>query len=108
MQTINIKPLSVNQAWQGKRYKTKDYKQYEKALLLLLKRQNIPTGRLKLTIEAGLSNKCQDVDNILKPFIDILQKKHHFNDREIFELVVRKQLVKRGQEFVYYLIEPVR
>ena len=105
MQTIKIKPLSVNQAWQGKRYKTKDYKIYEKSLLLLLKQQKVPPGRLKLTIEAGLSNKCQDVDNILKPFIDVLQKKHHFNDREIFEINVKKQIVKRGQEFITYLIE---
>ena len=107
MQTIKIKPLSVNCAWRGRRFKTKAYKQYEINLLKLLKQQKVPSGRLKLTIEAGLSNKCQDVDNILKPFIDVLQKKHHFNDREIFEISVKKQLVKGGQEFITYLIEAV-
>jgi len=33
---INYKPLSVNEAWQGKRFKTKAYKDYEKSLMLLL------------------------------------------------------------------------
>ena len=33
---INIKPLSVNKAWQGKRFKTKKYKAFETELLLKL------------------------------------------------------------------------
>jgi len=31
-QKINIKPLSVNDAWKGKRYKTEKYKNYENVL----------------------------------------------------------------------------
>ena len=32
---IKIKPLSVNKAWQGKRFKTREYKSYEELLLYL-------------------------------------------------------------------------
>jgi hypothetical protein len=33
---IQIKPLSVNQVWQGKRFKTPKYKSYEMQLMLML------------------------------------------------------------------------
>ena len=33
---LKIKPLSVNQVWQGKRFKTKTYKDYEKNVLAIL------------------------------------------------------------------------
>ena len=38
---LNVKPLSVNQCWQGRRYKTKAYKQYEKALLQILPKYDL-------------------------------------------------------------------
>ena len=31
---VNIKPLSVNQAWAGRRFKTPKYKAFEKEMLL--------------------------------------------------------------------------
>ena len=39
---IDIKPLSVNEAWQGRRYKTPKYKQYQETLLWLLPKIKIP------------------------------------------------------------------
>jgi len=39
---INIKPMSVNTAWQGKRYKTTLYQRYEKIVMVLLKKMAIP------------------------------------------------------------------
>lgn len=103
---INIKPLSVNQCWQGKRFKTPKYKQYEFELLLLLKSNlNIPKGRLRLLITFGLSSKLNDIDNGLKPFIDILQKKYGFNDRDIYKLEVEKVIVPKGKEFIEFQIK---
>jgi Holliday junction resolvase RusA-like endonuclease len=103
---INIKPLSVNQCWQGKRFKTPKYKQYEIELLLLLKSNlNIPKGRLSLLITFGLSSKLNDIDNGLKPFIDILQKKYGFNDRDIYKLEVEKVIVPKGKEFIEFEIK---
>ena len=37
---LNIKPMSVNEAWQGKRFKTNEYKQYEKSCFILLNHYN--------------------------------------------------------------------
>ena len=103
---INIKPLSVNQCWQGKRFKTPKYKSYEFELLLLLKSNlSIPKGRLSLSITFGLSSKLNDIDNGLKPFIDVLQKKYGFNDRDIYKLEVEKVIVPKGQEYIDFKIK---
>lgn len=95
---INIKPLSVNKAWQGKRFKTKEYKNYERDLLLLLPK-TINTDFKELNIKIGV-NTLFDIDNCLKPLIDILQKKYKFNDRYIMKLIIEKEVVKKGEEYI--------
>ena len=101
---INIKPLSVNQCWQGRRFKTKIYKGYEKELLLKLTKISVPNKQIGLNIVFGFSNKGSDIDNPLKPFLDILQKKYNINDRDIYELNVKKEIVKKGSEFISFKI----
>jgi len=97
---VNIKPLSINQCFQGRRFKTPKYKQYEKELMILLPALSVPSGLLEVIITFGLSSKLNDIDNGLKPFIDILQKKYLFNDRDIYKLVVEKKIVPKGAEFI--------
>jgi Holliday junction resolvase RusA-like endonuclease len=99
---ISIKVLSVNQAWCGRRFKTPKYKAYEKELWYLLPNKNIPKGKLALDIVVGHSNKGADIDNFLKPFLDVLQKKYIFNDNRIFKLVVEKKIVKKGEEYISF------
>lgn len=105
MKKINIQPLSVNNCWQGRRFKTKEYKQYEKDLLLILPKQKISDAPFKITIEFGFSSKLADIDNPLKPFLDILQKKYNINDREVYELNVKKSITTKGSEYIKYSIE---
>lgn len=99
---ILIKPLSVNKAWQGKRFKTRDYKAYEQELLLILPRIGIPKGNLEVYYEVGYSNKLSDIDNFVKPFQDILQKKYNFDDNRIYKLVIEKKIVKKGKEYIKF------
>jgi Holliday junction resolvase RusA-like endonuclease len=104
---IGIKPLSVNQAWKGKRYKTEQYKKYEFALLLLLpEKLTIPVGPLKLYYEFGFSSAASDNDNPVKPLQDIISKKYKFNDNRIFETLIRKTKVKKGAEYLTFEISP--
>ena len=103
---LHIKPMSVNLAWQGKRYKTNDYRDYEAIVCALLPRLTIPDGNLCLTLEFGL-NKQADIDNPLKPFIDCLQKKYGFNDRYIYELRVKKKDVKNGDGYIQFSIDSI-
>jgi len=107
MYLLKIKPLSVNKVWQGRRFKTEDYETYEEELFYILKPLKIPDGKLKLTIVFGFSNKASDVDNCLKPFIDILQKKYNFNDKYIYKIDVEKKDVKKGMEYISFELSPL-
>ncbi len=101
---VNIKPLSVNRTWQGKRYRTPEYKQYIHDVMYQLETVDIPRGPLELHIQVGLSNKQADLDNTAKPFIDILQKKYGFNDSRIYSLVMLKRIVPKGSEYISFFI----
>jgi len=103
---IDIKPLSVNEAWRGRRFKTDKYKQFERDLMFLLPGLSVPEGELFIQIEWGLSSKSADIDNPLKSFLDILQKKYSFNDKEIMELIVTKKHVSKGEEYIKFKIKP--
>jgi Holliday junction resolvase RusA-like endonuclease len=98
---INEKPLSVNLAWQGKRYKTPAYKNYEKAILLRMPPSKVDSAQmLRVEFFFGFSNQASDLDNPVKLLMDIAQKKYGFNDKNVFELNVRKCLVDKGDEFI--------
>ncbi len=105
MITLEVKPLSVNEVWQGRRFKTEKYEDYELLVTLKLPKLTIPAGKLKVKYIFGLSSKAADVDNCVKPFTDILQKKYGFNDKLIYEMDIRKEDVKKGQEFIKFQIE---
>ena len=104
---VNIKPLSVNAAWQGRKFKSPKYKVYEQELLYKLPPTKINWDKLpiELSLVVGLSNMASDVDNIVKPFVDVLQKKYEFNDKYIFRLIVEKKLVVKGAEFIEFYIK---
>ena len=97
---ISIKPLSVNEAWKGRRYKTATYKRYEHAVYWMLPKIAFPEGKLKLSLTFGFSNSGADIDNPVKPILDILQKKYKFNDNQIYELNLKKEIVSKGSEFI--------
>ena len=109
MMTIQIhrKPLSVNACWQGKRFKTPLYKEYEKEILELLpEKYEIPEGDLQVRYEFGL-NTMADWDNPVKPLQDILQKKYDFDDRRIMKAEVIKKVVKKGDGYFNFEIRGI-
>jgi Holliday junction resolvase RusA-like endonuclease len=98
---LNEKPLSVNQAWQGKRFKTPLYKSYEQTILLRMPKGKVDSDEmLRIEFFFGFSNKASDLDNPVKLLLDIAQKKYGFNDKNVFELNIRKCIVKKGEEFI--------
>lgn len=107
MDFVTIKPLSVNECWQGTRYKTPKYQKYEKDLLYLLPRLTLPPPPYRIELTFGLSNILCDFDNPVKPFIDILQKKYLFNDKDIHEAVIKKEKATKGREYVGFKITQI-
>lgn len=97
---IDVKPLSINKAFQGRRYKTRECKSYEHFLMLAM-----PAGLkfeppIKLVIKYGFSSKLADIDNPTKIIIDVMQKKYGFNDRDIVELHLYKEIVGKNKEYI--------
>ena len=97
---VQIKPLSVNRAWQGRRFKTKEYLSYEKEFLLKLPALKIPPSPLEIEYIIGFSSVLSDLGNPEKLITDILCKKYNFNDKDIYKLVLIKKIVKKGEEFI--------
>ena len=64
--TKQIKLLSVNKCWQGKRFKSKAYKAYEAELLYTLPKRELPSAPFKVSFEFGFSTKAADIDNPVK------------------------------------------
>ena len=104
---LDIKPLSVNKAWQGKRFKTNDNKNYERHLILTLPNTfKAPEGKYFLFLHWGFSSAASDFDNPIKCFTDCLQKKYGFNDKLIKSALIEVSNVKKGEDFIEWdLIE---
>lgn len=103
---INIKPLSVNDCWRGRRFKTPEYRMYWMAVSLMLpKKIIVPAGLFKVYYEFGLSSNGGDWDNGVKPLQDILSAKYKFNDNRIMEANVKKVIVPKGSEYISFKIE---
>jgi len=103
--TVKLKPLSVNEAWKGRRFKTKKYDQYERDLTLLLPRTiNLPQPPYEIHFIFGLSSMNADGDNNLKQTQDIIAKKYKFNDKHIKRWVIEVDNVEKNQEYICFEI----
>ena len=106
---VKIKPLSINECWKTAKktrlQKTELYTNYQTELLYKLPRLDLPEKPLKITLEFGFSNKASDIDNPVKPFLDTLQEKYKFNDKDIYYLIVAKKIVEKGNEYIDFKIE---
>ena len=99
---VDIKPLSVNECWQGRRFKTPKYNAYQTELLFRLPKFKLPDPPYSVYYTFGLSNLLSDVDNGVKPLQDILSKKYGFNDKLIHRAVVEKIKVEKGCEYIEF------
>lgn len=105
MRKVGTKPISVNQCWQGRRYKTPEYKAYEKEVLMQLRPLPIPDGPLAVTLKLWFTNAAADIDNPVKPILDILQKAYGFNDSRIYRLAVEKNVLRGGNGYFEFAID---
>ena len=104
MITLNIKPISVNQAYRGRRFSTPELTAYKQEIGLRLKRGKVPKGKLAVQYIFGVSSKASDADNLVKAFQDAIAEVYGFNDKMIYTLQVEKRDVKKGKEYVSFAI----
>lgn len=99
-----VKPLSANDCFQGRKRRTYSYNKYRKVLLEELPSNvKIPrTGELKLRMNVYYSRRNSDTDNCVKPFVDILAEKYGFNDSRIYHIDIQKIIVPKGEEGILF------
>lgn len=102
MNKIPIRPLSVNEGYKGRRFKTPEHKVWERSVMFLLPKFTVPPGPLEIYLKFGFSSKASDWDNCIKHFQDCLSQKYQFNDKQIRRAVIETEIVKKGQEFIVW------
>lgn len=61
---------------------------------------------VKFTVEAGLSNRGADIDNVIKPLLDTFQGIfEEFNDNKVYHIDITKFIVKKGDEYINVVVE---
>jgi Holliday junction resolvase RusA-like endonuclease len=106
MYHVAIKPLTVNRAYQGRRFRTPELLAYQRELSYLLPKIEVPRGKLAVRYVFGVSSSNSDGDNLIKAFQDALAEQYGFNDRDICHWEVEKRIVPKGQEFVEFELRP--
>lgn len=102
MHFINIKPLSINETYKVIKVRGKyligtspTYKSFKNEIQFLLPNDIVVDyNNIKIDVIVYFKNSRSDIDNPLKSFIDSLQEKYAFNDKDIYEINIKKEVVK--------------
>ena len=106
MVKLDIKPLSLNKAYRGRRFSTQELKDFKDTIVFkMLRPMKIPEGRLSVKYRFGVSQKNVDGDNLIKSFQDSLAEAYGFNDNLIFHWDVTKVITQKGKEFIEFSIK---
>jgi Holliday junction resolvase RusA-like endonuclease len=89
---LKIKPLSINAAFQGRRFKTKECNSYCNVLEMMLPRQKSIGEYYELHLKFHLKNFARtDEDNLVKLLQDCMVKKGMISDdRKIVKHILEK------------------
>ena len=105
---VNIKPISINKIFQGRRFKTPEYSAWREECFFLIKKMKLKkiTGECKvqLTFHCSRNFKMADIDNFCKGSLDALVEAGVIeDDRFIMKLTVDK--VKDTEDFWEFAVE---
>lgn len=107
---IEIKPISVNRCWQGRRYKTKEYAEWRREFGYLIPARS-PKLRfnesLALDVVFGLKYpKKADLDNFIKPFLDACVENGIIQDDRLVYEIIAKKVKTDGKEYIAFNFYP--
>ena len=102
---LGIKPISINEAFQGRRFKTKKCKKFEEDLSYLLPAKKCIPGKVQVRYKFYLKNHAlTDYDNMIKVMQDSLVKKGYIeDDRKIYRAMIDK--IPSKENFIEILIK---
>ena len=96
---LPLAPLSVNQAFQGRRFKTQKYNDWLENGLWLLKKLGGSTHHHKpYNIEITLlMSRLMDIDNPIKMILDLLKKAGIIEDDRYVDTLFIKKIVSKNK-----------
>lgn len=103
--SIPLRPMSVNYAWRGRKFKTPKYAEFEQDCFRFIK--GVKTnGEVEVHFKFYLKKyKINDLDNFLKPLLDILVKCEMIDDdRFVMRIVAEK--IKSTEDRIDIIIKP--
>lgn len=104
---IPLKPFSTNKIYGSSasgHWKNKKYLKFEKDVKDFIRHKDIilpENGGICFTVFYGISFRF-DLDNAIKPFMDILKVRYGFDDSRIYKIDAEKIKTKRGLEFIEF------
>ena len=104
---LDIKAISVNEAYTGRRFATDKLRQFKKDMANLLRGRKIKDAkgkRIKIEYDVGCSNAGFDVHNAIKATTDCISDKYGFNDNQVYLMTIKKTMVPKRAEFIYFKI----
>ena len=103
---VDRKPISVNEAYTGKRYNTDKHRQFNKDVGYMLPKIKLPEPPYEIYFKFGLSNPSADWDGSIKPVQDSIATKYGFNDKLIRRCTgVDIEIVPAGKEYFEFQID---
>lgn len=102
---LDIRPLSINEGYTGKRYKTPAHRLWHKRVLLLLPDIPVPLPPYEIYLKFGFSSNKSDFDNCIKFFVDCLQQKYGFNDKLIRKAIIETDITEKDNEYIKFDIK---
>ncbi len=95
---IPVRAISVNAVWQGRRFKTKEYKDYEQDTLWFLNKMGRVNGMVQIDYKFFFAGRMLDTDNGIKPIQDILVKAGIIqNDSMVMRITAEKFRAKENK-----------
>ena len=99
--------MSVNQIFQGRRFKTKEYKKWRKDGLLILPKKKMIEGDVMVELRFGVKYpKKLDVDNLCKGTLDLIVEKGYIEDDRKINLLVASKF-KTEKEMIKIIIKKI-
>lgn len=107
MPRIDIKPISANQCWQGRRFKTPEYKIWRLSVGILMKKhKRFSQGKYEVNLRV-YTRYCatSDVDNFIKPALDSLVESGIIPDDKYIQKVTCEKFKSDTDYFEYEIKE---
>lgn len=102
---IPIKPLGVNRAYKGRRFKTPEHSKFKQDMGYLLPPIELPAPPYQVFFTFGMSSSLSDYDGPIKMTQDAICEYYGFNDRQIMKGTIEKVVVPKGEEYIEFKIE---